>query len=50
MKKDYIQPYLEVVKPALGERLCQAYSITGDGRVDPETGNNHFGGGAPIRF
>ena len=53
MKKEYIQPNLEVVKPALGERLCNAWSPTGDGQVDPETGDNHFGtggGGAPFRF
>jgi hypothetical protein len=51
MKKQYVQPDVDVVV-ARGERLCQAFSITGEGNNDPQTGDNHFGGGggAPFRF
>ena len=50
MKKYYVQPEIEMVI-AKGERLCDTISITGgDGKDDPGTGDNHFGGGAPIRF
>lgn len=49
MKKYYFQPVVEIVK-AKGEKLCQTISITGVGNEEPETGDNHFGSGAPFRF
>lgn len=33
MKKQYVQPDVDVVV-ALGEKLCQTISITGDGNDD----------------